>query len=92
VARKSIAPMALAVAGRRLRRLPRLLRETVGDEAQRRWHSPHLVADEVGTPDGVLLCDDSGVGKKGHASVGVARQYGGTLGKVENGQVGVCAG
>jgi SRSO17 transposase len=30
--------------------------------------------------------------KKGTDSVGVARQYCGTLGKVEHGQVGVCAG
>jgi SRSO17 transposase len=33
-----------------------------------------------------------GFGKKGNDSVGVARQYCGTLGKVENGQVGVFAG
>jgi SRSO17 transposase len=38
------------------------------------------------------MFDASGFVKKGKDSAGVARQYGGTLGKVENGQVGVFAG
>jgi SRSO17 transposase len=50
------------------------------------------VADAMGEPDGVRMWDDTGVVKKGQDSVGVARQSCGTLGKVENGQVGVFAG
>jgi SRSO17 transposase len=57
-----------------------------------RWNYHQLVAEEVGEPDGVLMFDESGFVKKGHDSAGVARQYCGTLGKVENGQVGVFAG
>jgi len=57
-----------------------------------RWHDPQLVADALGEPDGVLRCAASGLGKKGHDSAGVARQYWGTRGKVETGQVGVGAG
>jgi SRSO17 transposase len=38
----------------------------------------------------VVIVDETGFPKE-KASVGVARQYCGTLGKVENGQVGVCA-
>lgn len=38
-----------------------------------------------------LVLDDSGMLKKGRMSVGVARQYLGCLGKVDNGQVAVCA-
>ena len=49
-----------------------------------------------GTPGTFLLIDDSGFAKKGKASVGVARQYNGRIGKVDNCQVGVfgalCAG
>ncbi len=39
--------------------------------------------------DGALILDETGVAKKGNESAGVARQYSGTLGKVDNCQVGV---
>ncbi len=43
------------------------------------------------TADSALLIDESGFEKKGEMSVGVARQWNGRLGKVENSQVGVFA-
>src|SRR5919199_3062835 len=92
LARKSIEPMALAVEGGRIRSLQRFLSETVWDEEQMRWNYHQLVADEFGAPDGVLMFDESAFVKKGKDSAGVARQYCGTLGKVENCQVGVFAG
>lgn len=38
-------------------------------------------------PEGLLIVDDTGVPKKGHATEGVKRQYIGQLGKTANGQV-----
>jgi SRSO17 transposase len=46
--------------------------------------------DEVfGDPEGVLIVDESGVAKCGDKSVGVARQYCGATGKIDNCQIGV---
>lgn len=47
------------------------------------------VGSELGEADGVLVFDPSSFAKKGDASVGVARQWCGRLGKIENCQVGV---
>ena len=61
-------------------------------------HRPLLVilAQQVGLvlgePDGVIVFDPSAFTKKGDKSVGVARQWYGRLGKVENCQVGVYLG
>jgi SRSO17 transposase len=49
-----------------------------------------LEANELlGSQDSVLIFDESGFAKKGEASAGVARQWNGRLGKVDNCQVGV---
>jgi SRSO17 transposase len=50
------------------------------------------VAGRIGEPDAVLVFDPSGFAKKGTESVGVARQWLGRYGKVDNGQVGVYLG
>ena len=89
--RTSIEPMALHVEGGTIRGMQRCLSDDVWDEDHRRQTYHGLVADEMGDPDGVLMFDESGFVKKGKDSVGVARQYCGTLGKVENSQVGVFA-
>jgi SRSO17 transposase len=47
------------------------------------------VVEQLGDPAGVLIVDETGFVKKGAKSVGVARQYSGTAGRVENCQVGV---
>ena len=47
------------------------------------------VGSELGQADAVIVFDPSGFPKKGVKSVGVARQWLGRLGKVDNGQVGV---
>jgi SRSO17 transposase len=43
----------------------------------------------LGDPGGVLVLDETGCLKKGQYSAGVARQYSGTVGKVDNCQIGV---
>jgi SRSO17 transposase len=50
------------------------------------------VREHLGHPDGVLVVDETGFLKKGTKSCGVARQYSGTAGRVENCQVGVFLG
>jgi SRSO17 transposase len=92
LARTSIEPMARQVAGGTIRGMQRLLSAVAWDEAQMRWNSHHLVAEALGDPAGVLLFDETGFRKKGQDSVGVARQYCRSLGKVEHCQVGVFAG
>ena len=89
--RKSIEPMALQVEGGNVRAMQRGISDAVWDDAQmlRTYH--RLVNEDMGDPEGVLIFDESGFPKKGHDSVAVARQYCGTLGKVENCQVGVFA-
>jgi SRSO17 transposase len=62
------------------------------------WHAD-AVRDELRSyvverlgPGGVLIVDETGFVKKGTRSAGVARQYTGTTGKIDNCQVGVfCA-
>jgi SRSO17 transposase len=45
--------------------------------------------EHLGNPHGVVVIDETGFLKKGRHSVGVARQYSGTAGRVENCQIGV---
>jgi SRSO17 transposase len=47
------------------------------------------VVDQLGAPEAVLVIDETGFLKKGQQSAGVARQYSGTAGRVENCQIGV---
>lgn len=51
-----------------------------------------LVMETLGEADGVLLIDESGMVKQGEHSVGVSRQWCGSVGKVANSQVGVYLG
>src|SRR5499426_2343056 len=46
-------------------------------------------SESLGDPHGVAVIDETGFLKKGRHSAGVARQYSGTAGRVENCQIGV---
>lgn len=50
------------------------------------------IATLLSTPNGMITIDESCIAKKGKDSIGVARQYNGRLGKVDNCQVGVHMG
>lgn len=43
--------------------------------------------EQLGHPNGVLVLDETGFLKKGTHSAGVARQYSGTAGRIENQQI-----
>jgi SRSO17 transposase len=47
------------------------------------------VVEQLGDAGAILVLDETGVVKKGRHSAGVAKQYAGSVGKVENAQVGV---
>lgn len=89
--RKSVEPIALQAQVN-----VRDLQHFIG---QSRWgiepllHIHHAMIDEtLGEDDAVAIIDESGVVKQGRDSVGVSRQYCGSVGKVANCQVGVYLG
>lgn len=57
-------------------------------EAVRNDLRAYLV-EHMGAPQAVLGLDETGFLKKGQQSAGVARQYSGTAGRIENCQIGV---
>jgi SRSO17 transposase len=92
--RKTIEPMVLALLGPD----PNLVRAGQQFIGQGEWAASKLivryqevVAEWLGDPHGVVIMDGSGFPKQGPASVGVAHQYCGVLGKLANCQEGVFA-
>jgi SRSO17 transposase len=89
--RKSIEPIAFAIEGGKVRAMQRFVSDAPWDENKIMSKYRSLVNDDMGHPDGAVIFDESGFAKKGDDSIGVARQYSGNLGKVDNCQVGVFA-
>lgn len=69
--------------------MQRLLNFYAWDEDAARDVLRGYVTRHLGDPGAVLAVDETGFLKKGTMSAGVARQYTGTAGRVENAQVGV---
>lgn len=89
--RKSIEPIALAVKEGNVRTLQRFVSDAPWDEDNMIVKYRSFVNDDLGSSEGALIFDESGFLKKGEDSIGVARQYCGSIGKVDNCQVGVYA-
>ena len=71
--------------------MQRLLNFSPWDEGAARDALARYIVRSMGDPAAVLAVDETGFLKKGRMSAGVARQYTGTAGRVENCQVGVFA-
>ncbi|MDQ2743655.1 MAG: IS701 family transposase [Chloroflexota bacterium] len=69
--------------------MQRLLSTTDWDPEKVRDALFRYVKRHLGDPAGIMAIDETGFLKKGAASAGVARQYSGTAGRVENCQIGV---
>jgi SRSO17 transposase len=69
--------------------MQRLLSTTDWDPDLVRDDLQRYVVRHLGDPGGVVIIDETGFLKKGTRSAGVARQYSGTAGRVENCQIGV---
>ncbi len=89
LARKNPTTMAASIPGTHPQRLQELTTEIQWDEKALNAQRVERMCDEVVLGDGALIFDDTGFAKQGKHSVGVARQYSGTLGKVGNCQVAV---
>jgi len=91
VERKNIESIAYRFGQDRLP-LQRFIGWAPWDEVPLRQELTRQVAAHLGQADGVLVFDPSGFPKSGTESVGVARQWCGRLGKVDNCQVAVYLG
>lgn len=89
--RKTSEPMARE-AGVPRRTVQQFVGEGHWDDDAVRAELHAHVAAEIGATDAVLIVDGMAVPKKGTESCGVARQWCGHLGKVDNCQVGVYLG
>lgn len=90
---KSVEPIALAfLDADAVRPLQRFLKSYGWDPAAMEATHQALLAEPLAEPEGMLTVDSCEFPKKGTESVGVARQYCGAVGKVENCQSGVFVG
>src|SRR4051812_40775581 len=78
--RKNGWQMAEQIGDPRPWRTQRVLSHALWSQDKARALCRDYVIEHLGSPDGVLIVDETGFLKKGTQSVGVARQYSGTAG------------
>jgi len=89
--RKSIEPIALSVKDGNVRAMQRFVSDATWDDDKISIKYRSMVNDDLGSSNAAIIFDESSFIKKGNDSIGVARQYCGSIGKVDNCQVGVFA-
>src|SRR5262249_2445971 len=89
IGNKNCDTLAAAVPDTSAQRLQEFLTNMQWDEEDLNRQRVHKMIAEATGGHGGLIFDDTGFAKQGKHSVGVARQYSGTLGKVGNCQVAV---
>jgi SRSO17 transposase len=87
--RRNAENVAEAIEGATARALQRLLTEAPWEHQTVMTALQAYLRTHLNSSEGVFILDETGFPKQGRQSVGVARQYCGTLGKVGNCQVGV---
>jgi SRSO17 transposase len=92
VRNKTCDTLAQAVPGTSEQRLQEFLTNMPWDAEDLNRQRVQKMSAEATRGAGVLVVDDTGFPKQGKASVGVERQYSGTLGKVGNCQIAVTCG
>ncbi len=90
---KSIEPIALEFLDQTsVRPLQQFMKGQRWDHEAMEMRHQTLLSQSICSPEGMVTVDSSEFAKKGKESVGVARQYCGALGKVDNCQSGVFVG
>jgi SRSO17 transposase len=89
--RRNVENIAQAVKGGVVRTMQKFIAQGCWNDAQVLAELRTHVAEALGEAGATINVDETGFPKKGVKSVGVKRQYSGTLGRVDNCQVGVMA-
>lgn len=89
--RKNVSQIGRSLPSTNGQRLQEFLTNTAWEARQMDRIRIDEMLTRASVGEGVLIIDDTGLAKKGTHSVGVARQYSGTLGRVDSCQVVVTA-
>jgi SRSO17 transposase len=89
--RRNVENIAEAVSGGVVRTMQKFVAQASWNDGDVLRELRRHVAEELADKEAVINVDETGFPKKGRKSVGVKRQYSGTMGRVENCQVGVFA-
>jgi len=89
--RRNVENIAEVVEGGVVRTMQKFVTQGAWDGAAILQEGRTHIAETLGDERGTINIDETGFPKQGKKSVGVKRQYSGTLGRVDNCQIGVFA-